>query len=315
MLARAALAAALALLVSGDVARLGWGALAPGRLIFPYLWLFLLLEAARVRRRVGDGEVFLAGAAAAMLHAGVYAKDLQHGFHPLGVDWPGAVSACFDGGMTAVLALHGAVRLRPRREPAPESAGLLLPVFLVFVLGAAACVYGIRTAFGFYRADRLLGDTWLFGDLLFAGLAWALFRRASEHSWEGEAPERENWVWALSAFVVWLPAARLVARVCALFELPDPLLYFFVGAWTVAAGVLFWRLWRERAHAALVEPRELSRPAAVAALWRAAGSLILAAALGAGLADPRAGAMFSAFVDLPTYALFAWAFLATRLKV
>ncbi|MCR4296539.1 MAG: hypothetical protein NUW21_13470, partial [Elusimicrobia bacterium] len=145
MFARALAAAALALLISGDVARLGWGAVGLWHLSFPYLWLFVLLEAFRARRRVGDGEVFLAGAAMAMLYGGVYAKDLQYGLHPFGVDWLGVLAAAFDGGMTTVLALHVAARLRPRDE-APAEPGVLASVFLVFVLGAAAVVYGVKTS-------------------------------------------------------------------------------------------------------------------------------------------------------------------------
>ena len=136
MIARAAIASALALLISGDVARLGWGAVGLWHLLFPYVWLFVLLEGGRARRRIGDGETFLAGAAMAMLYGGVYAKDLQYGAHPLGIDWLGSLCALFDGGMTALLALHGAERIRPRGDEEPEM-GMLPVVFLVFCLGAA----------------------------------------------------------------------------------------------------------------------------------------------------------------------------------
>ena len=71
MLARSFLAAALALLISGDAARLGWEAFGAWHFIFPYLWLFLLLESGRARRRLSDGSVFLAGASMAMLYGAV----------------------------------------------------------------------------------------------------------------------------------------------------------------------------------------------------------------------------------------------------
>lgn len=314
MLARALGAAALALLISGDVARLGWGAVGPWHLVFPYLWLFLLLEAGRARRRIEDGEVFLAGAAMAMLYGGVYAKDLQYGAHPFGVDWLGTLCALFDGGMTAVLAFHAADRIRARGDEEPAEAGMATLVFLVFALGAAASVYGVKTALNFYRADRMLDDTWLVADLLFAAAAWALARRAWTRSEEDREAGRERWVWALAALAVWLPGARLIARACLAVELPGVLLYFFVGAWTASAGWLFWSLWRERGHGDLFAVSG-SRPALAAAAWRAAGALLLALSLGEDLNDSSAAGLFSAAVDWPSRALFAWAFLTSRLKV
>lgn len=314
MLARALGAAALALLISGDVVRLGWDAVGLWHLVFPYLWLFLLLEAGRARRRIEDGEVFLAGAAMAMLYGGVYAKDLQYGPHPFGVDWLGTLCALFDGGMTAVLAFHAADRVRPRGDGEPAEMGLLTIVFLVFSLGAAAAVYGVKTALNFYRADRMLGDSWLVADILFAAAAWVLARRAWARTEEDGEAGREPWVWALAAFAVWLPGARLIARACMAVELPGVLLYFFVGSWTAAAAWLFWRLWKERAHN---DPSVVSgsRPALASALWRAGGAVILALWLGADLNDSSAAGLFSAFIDWPTRALFAWAFLTSRLKV
>lgn len=316
MLARALVAAALALLVSGDVARLGWDAVGLWHFLFPYLWLFVLLEAGRARRRIEDGTVFLAGAAMAMVYGGVYAKDLQHGLHPAGVDWLGSLCALFDGGMTTVVALHAADRLLPRRGEPPEEAGMLAVVFLVFVLGAAASVYGVKSVFNFYRADRMLGPSWLFGDLLFAAAAWRLARRAWDRSESEEAAGegREPWIWAVAALAVWLPGARFVATLCGFFELPAPLLYFFVGSWTAAAAVVFWRLFKERAHADAA-PARGSRPVLGAAVWRAAGALLLVLALGAELNAPRAEGLFSAAIDWPSRALLAFAFLTSRLKV
>ncbi len=314
MLARALGAAALALLISGDVVRLGWAAVGPWHLVFPYLWLFLLLEAGRARRRIEDGEVFLAGAAMAMLYGGVYAKDLQYGPHPFGVDWLGTLCALFDGGMTAVLAYHAADRIRPRGDGEPAEMGMLTIVFLAFSLGAAAAVYGVKTALNFYRADRMLGDSWLVADIVFAAAAWTLARRAWTRTEEDAERGREPWVWALAAFAVWLPGARLIARACMAVELPEVLLYFFVGSWTAAAAWLFWRLWKERGHADLLAVSG-SRPALASGLWRAGGAVILALWLGADLNDSSAAGLFSALIDWPTRALFAWAFLTARLKV
>ncbi|MDO8756804.1 MAG: hypothetical protein Q7J64_02220, partial [Elusimicrobiota bacterium] len=300
MIARAAAASALALLISGDPARLGWGAAGLWHFVFPYLWLFVLLESTRARRRTDDAVAFLAGAAMAMLYGGVYAKDLQHGAHPFGVDLLGALCAAFDGGMTTVLALHIVERLRPRRDGAPPEMGLLVMGFLVFGLGAAAAVYGVKTGFNFYRADRMLGPTWLVADLIFAAAAWKFARLARAVSEAEDEPEggREPWLWALAAFAVWLPGARLIARACMAAELPSVLMYFFTGAWTLAAGVLFWRLWRERGHAELA-PVSGSRPALAAAVWRAVGALLIVLTLGAELNDGRAGGIFASAIDWP----------------
>lgn len=314
MLPRVLAAAALALLISGDAAKLGWDAVGFWHFLFPYVWLFTLLEAARTRRRIGDGEVFAAGAAMAMFYGGVYAKELQHGAHPFGIDWLGAPGAAFDGGMTTVLALHLAGRLRRRRGDAPAQAAVIPLVFLAFVLGAAAVVYAVKTSFNFYRADRMLGPTWLAADLLFAAVAWGLARGAWRRSDEEATAERESWTWGLAAFAVWLPGARFIAHLCAAMDLPAALLYFFTGAWTFASSGLAWRLWRERGHADLASAA-VSRPAAAAAWWRAAGALALVALLGADLNDARAAGIFSAAIDWPSRALFAWAFLTSRLDV
>ena len=318
MFMRALAAAALALLISGDAARLGWDAIGLWRFMFPYLWLFVLLEVGRARRRIEDGEIFLAGAAMAMLYGGIYAKDLQHGLHPFGIDWLGALCAAFDGGMTTVLALHVADRLRPRGEEEPREMGLLVIVFLVFGLAAAAAVYGVKTAFNFYRAERLLGPTWLVADILFAYAAWTLARRAWTRSEEEAETGRESWVWSLAAFAVWLPGARLIARACVAMELSGALLYFCVGAWTFGVVGIVWRL---RAAlptdfgSGIPSPRARSRAALAAALWREAGALILAVSLGADLNEARAAGLFSAAIDWPSRALFAWVFLTAKLKV
>lgn len=315
MFARAAAAAAIALLVGGDVVRLGWDAARLWHFTFPYLWLFVLLEAARARRRIEDGEVFLAGAAMGLLYGGIYAKDLQHGWHPFGVDWLSIPCAAFDGGMTAVLALHFVERLRPRGEEArSDGADIATIAFLVFVAGGALLVYLINTAFNFYRADRMLDATWLAADFGFAWGAWRLARRAGELSEEAAEPGRVPAVWAAAAFATWLPGARFLARATANAGLPSALTYFFVGSWTATAAWLFRQMWRERGHAPL-SPAEVSRPALAVALWRAAGALLLVWWLGADLNESRAEAMYSTLISWPTRALFAWVFLASRLKV
>lgn len=177
MRTRSFAAAALALLIGGEIARLGWGASGLWRFVFPWLWLFVLLEEERARRGLDDWKVFLAGAAMAMIDGGIYSKWLQDGFSPLGIDWVGILPAAFDGGMIAVLALHVLSKL----DPESGNKGLLSPAWTRVFLWAAACVaagiYVYKTAFDFYRAERLLGLTWLTADILFAIIAWRLARR------------------------------------------------------------------------------------------------------------------------------------------
>jgi hypothetical protein len=311
--ARAAVAAVVALLISGDFARLGWDALSVWHLVFPYFWMFVLLEWMRARRAVGDGTTFLVGAAVAMLYAGVYAKDLQHGWHPLGVDWFGIPCAVFDWGMIAVLGSHFGARVihRTGADAEPE---WFTTVFLAFVLGAAFVVYGIKTAFNYYRADRMLGPTWLLADLLFAYGAWKIGRRAWDNESDDDEKGREAWVWAVSAFAIWLPGGRLVARFCDMVGLPEALMYLFSAAWIYAVWHFGRLFWRERGH---FDKTELpaSRPAKTAALWRAIGTAALILWLGADLNDARAAGMFSIGIDWPSRALFALAFLTARLAV
>lgn len=189
---------------------------------------------------------------------------------------------------------------------------MLVILFLVFCLAAAVSVYGVKTAFHFYQADRMLGPAWLVADALFISAAWTLARRARTRSEEDAETGRESWIWGLAAFAVWLPGARLIARACAASGLPGAPFYFSIGAWTVILAGLCRRL---RSAAALPTPMARSRAALAAALWRAAGALILAVCLGADLSGARAAGLFSAMIDWPSRALFAWVFLAARLKV
>ena len=310
MLLRAAVAAALALLISGDVARLGWEAIGIWRFLFPFLGLFLVIESIRARRRVEDGEVFLLGAAAALLYAGVYTKSLQHGLQPLGVNWMGAVETAFDGGMTAVLALHVLAYARPRASE--ETPNVFLFGYLAAILAGAACVYAIKTSFNFYQGETLLRST-LFGDVLFIMLAGALVRRAKKQPEAVSSSGRDLWIFALAAVVVWLPGARFIAHLCAISGMRELMLYTAVGAWTTAIAGLFRRLW--------LEPREPdapavhSREATGAAAWRACGTLLLVLIIGSMQTDGRAEGMLAVLIDLPTRVLFACIFLTSRLSI
>ena len=307
------MAAAIALLISGDGVRLGWGAIQPWHLVFPYFWFFVLLELLRHRRRVDDAVLFTAGAAMGLFYGGIYAKDLQHGFHPLGIDFLAIPCAMFDWGLLTVVASHISSRLRPRSEE-DSFPSLSAIVFLSFGLGAAALVYGIHTIFKFYRADRMIGSTWLLADLFFAWCCWKMAQRTRHLAEEGEEGDRPDWLWAVAAVALWLPGARITARFFTMLEVPDILMYFFVAAWTAGIGYLAWRLWKERGHfdSTLVAD---SRYVKIAGLWRFVGSVLLILWMGADLNMTRTEGIFSFAIDLPSRALFALAFFTGRLKV
>ena len=194
MLPRALIAAALALLIGGDCARLGWDAFRLGHFLFPYLWLFLMIEFLRARRRIEDEELFFIGAALAVAYSGVYTKELQSGLHPYGIDWLAIPETAFDGGMTAVLSARAAGLWKPRVIGEIKQADRFIPAFLILCLMAASVIYGVNTAFNVYSAQRLLSATWLVADILLMGAAWALARRAFIRSGGVVDDGRKSWI-------------------------------------------------------------------------------------------------------------------------
>lgn len=309
---RPALAAALALLVGGDLAARGaWEALDLWRYLFPYLWLFLAFEALRSRRRLLDAEAFLLGAAVGLLHDGVYAKSLQEGASLLGIDWLGSLCAAFDWGMVAVLSLHAADALLPREET--ERALKLSELCgLVFLPAIALCGYFLRTFTGRYRYERMIGDTWLAADALFLIAAVLLYRRVLARAAEDEPGERDRGLWPLAAFCVWLPGAQGLGRLAEFWPLPFVL--SLACAWGAAVSWWVWRLWAERGHAD--SPTRRAAPALLAAAgWRLAGALLVLLVWGAGADDPRSTFAFSLLVELPTRLVFAYVFLTSRVEV
>ncbi len=306
---RAPLAALVALLIGGELAARGVDALTDVLgFLFPYLFLFLLFEALRARRRLLDEEAFLLGAAVGLLHEGVYAKTLQEGGLPLGVDALGAATAAFDWGMIAVLSLHVVDALIPRREREDRAVPEAVAAAAVGV--GAFLVYAFLTATGRYRYERMLGPGWLAADVVFAGAAAALLRRAWYRAAE-EEPERERWLWILAAFCAWLPAAQTIARAAG--EPTGFYSIFFLALWTAAFGVGVRRLWMERGRVD-VEPRRALRPALVTALCRLFAIAAIAFVFSAP-DDGRAAAFYQIFVEMPSRLAFGWIFFSERLAV
>ncbi|HXS99619.1 MAG TPA: hypothetical protein VN915_03015 [Elusimicrobiota bacterium] len=233
----------------------------------------------------------------------------------LDIDWLGSLASAFDWGMLSVVALHVADACFPRLEgesSASESSDLLELVALVFIPAAALTMYLFDAWVGRTRFQRMLGPAWLLADLLFAGAAFALARRAFVRSEAAEPEERDAWLWALGAFCAWLPGAQLLARVGggALTLLSG----MYIAAWTAGFGAWMWRLWRERGHVAW-EPRRAFAPILALAAWRLLGAIILCLVLGPVDTDPRSAAAFGFLVDLPSRLVFVTIFFACRLAV
>jgi hypothetical protein len=311
---RAPLAAAVALLIGGNLAVSGpaallnvWG------FLFPYLWLFLVFEAARRRRRLLDDEAFLLGAAVGLIQGGVLTKSLQDGVFFLGIDWTRAALAAFDWGLVTVLALHAADAFVPRAETEPEPGfGPLEYAALVFLPAAAVVGYLLDAASGRARYEKTLGPAWLLADLLFMGAAALLVRRALARAENGDAPPRDRGLWALAALAGWLPGAQLAARLGG--EWLSAMSLALILAWTAAFGAWFAGLWRARGRFD-GEPRRAARPVAAAAAWRLAGAALLCVLIGPASSDLRMAPAFTYLVELPVTLIFLSVFFRRRLAV
>lgn len=313
---RAPLAAVLALWLSGDLAARGAPALWDiGRWLLPYLFLFTLIERWRRTRRLLDDEVFLLGAAAGLVYEGVYAKDLQDGLMFLGINWLGAVSAAFDGGLVAILALHAldARWPRPPEPPEPTAKSLLAEsAVFAFVPAFAVAGWAVDAYTGRARYLHLLGPSWLLADLLLLGGAAALIRRALTRADETEPPPRDRGVWLLVAFCAWLSPAQFFTRLGGYWG--SPLSDLYLIAWTGAFGYWARMLWRERGHTKLASVR-VSRVLLALAAWRLVGSVILASVFGTAGDDPNAVAAYAFLVDMPVRVLFFSLFFGARFAV
>ena len=94
---------------------------------------------------------------------------------------------------------------------------------------------------------------------------------------------------------------------CAAFGMSDPAVYFFAAAWTVVVVALY-RCYRTVGHR--FDPF-VEGSMKAAAGWRAVATLAVLAWLGSDFQDARKEVILP-FIDLPSRALFAGAFLALR---
>ncbi|MDX6768915.1 MAG: hypothetical protein SF051_05240 [Elusimicrobiota bacterium] len=314
MLPRAVAESVAALLLGGALVTRGpAGLLRFWDWAIPYLVLFLGLEQVLRRRQAGPAMVFGLGAAFGLLFEGVYRKTVLDAMGFLGIDTAALAAALFDWGMLAVLATHLYSTRFPRRSP-DETAGQessLPAAAALSVLGAVmVLVYLVKTWFGHYIAERALGPTWLVTDILFAGGAVLLARRALD----ADPDEPSGWAYAGGGLVVWMPGVQTLFTWGESFAWPGAVTFLMGLSWTAAVGVGFRNLWAGRF--AVYESRvRVSKIALYAAAWRVVGSLALLAAYAPAPFDENAAAAYAVLVDIPSRAAFCYAFLASRLEV
>lgn len=272
---RLAVGLALGVLLDPGILTAGWW-----RWAFPWLLLYLAADRAAARG-ASDVRVFLLGAAFAFLYNGAYTKDMHDGFGFAGLSLPDILSTPLEWGMVAVLWLHAADAVIPRRRPFPAWT---FPLALA-VAAAAGLLYLMRFSFDHFQGDKLLGAFWPIYDLLFAGAAVALARA------------RPVMAWPVIGAGLWILAARLIAVLPA----PVPLQWTLQLAWSGLLAAAGWTTWRDRA-AFDDEPR------------RRQGLVLLSAGLHA-VAAVFAGSPLFLPLDLAGKLLFSYAFLTRRLAV
>lgn len=314
MLARAAAHSVIALLLGGALATRGWaGLLSPWDWAVPYLAGFLALEVLLRRSDKNAARVFGLGAAFALLYEGVYGKSVIDGLGFFGVELGAVAAACFDWGMLAVIATHLLSRRFPRERDA-QAPGLLasLPAggLLAVLGGLMVVVYLVKTWFGHYIAERGVGPTWLLTDVVFFIGAVALARQVLAR--EDAAPPL--WTYVLCAFAVCAPAMQALFAWSFVFAWPAPLTFMLSAAWLFVCVLGFRNLWVARAD---VDETPLPGSPFIlyAAAWRLVGSAVILMVFQPAFFDERAANSYALLVDLPSRALFAYAFLTSRLDV
>ncbi len=314
MLSRAAAQAVAALLLSGALVTRGpWGLLRFWDWAVPFLALFLGLELVLRRRQGGAARVFGLGAAFALLYEGVYTKTILDGLGFFGIDVVALAAACFDWGMLAVMASHLLSARFPRREPVdgPDLVAGLPALTALSILGLVmGVIYLIKTYFGYYIAERYIGQTWLLTDILFTGAAFVLARRVLDL----DPYEPPTWAYLAGAFLVWMPGNQVLWVWGGEYSWPLPVTILLAGLWAAGSALAFRNLWAGR-FAVEETPLRSSPIVMYAIAWRIVGGLAMLAAYAPAIFDDRAATAYSILIDIPSRAVFCYAFLASRLEV
>lgn len=310
MLLRAAAQAVVALLASGVLVTRGWwGVFRFWDWAIPFLVFFLALEIAL--RRAGGGvlRVFGLGAAFALLFEGVYRKSVLDSMGPLDVDIGATAAAMFDWGMLAVMATH-LLSVRFKRPPPQERSERAALGLLALLLAVMAVVYSVKTYFGHYIAERMIGPTWLITDILFVFAAVRLARRYLAE----EPSEPPRWTYGLGAFVVWSPGSLILSVWKDNFSWPLPVALLLGLAWTAAVALGFRNLWVSRMFVDET-PARASPVVLYAIAWRVIGGAALLLAFSPGEFDERVLGAYALLIDIPSRAAFCYAFFTSRLEV
>ncbi len=305
---RPALALALGPFLSGEALARGYGIWSdPWTLLFPYLFLFILLDRA-ARRRADDVQVFLLGSAFGFLYSGLYTKAMHDGAALTGLDWVAVAAGPLDWGMLSVLWLHVVEAARPRREATTSWFGTALLGAVAFGAGA---VYILKTAWDHYRIQRVLGLEWVVADLILAGLAYLLWRRSRRPGRPAGAPA---WVWWLAGGGLWMSGASALGQFGVRFGLPQPAYATMQAAWVLGVALAGWLAWRGRAQVAEV-PEKRQRLVLAAAALRLAGAAAFLYLAGPSELSSRAGFWPALTFEVPSRLLFYYAFFTSRLEV
>jgi hypothetical protein len=298
-------------MLSGLVVSRGLGVLAEWRtLVFPYLWLYLLIEGRVRRQALSDGQVFLLGGVFSFIYDGLLTKRMQDSFTISGLDWVAVLGGPLEWGMTVVVWLHCLQAFFPREEEPLSLPGQRAVLAGVPVLVAA--VYLWKSAFGHFRVEHFLGPMWLIDDLALAGAAvwlWRRYRRSQDE------PSYHNpaWVWVLVGLGLWFLGSGILAGVCLGLGAPKVLTYTVEASWLAALGIFLWVTWRDRKTYS-DDPVRRSRPVLASAGCRVLGTLLLLKLFGA-TDDPRMAFWSGLLCDWPSKMLFYYAFLTSRLEV
>ena len=300
--------------MSAEVMSGGFGVFLDVRLVlFPYLCLFLLVDHLISRHGLTDSHVFALGAGLSVLYFGLYRKDMHDGFALLGVNWVALLGRPLEWGMIFVLWFHCLAALFPRGRHLYERRfrGWVL---VAAIAAAAAATYAFKIHHGLYRGETLLGPFYIFVDTILAALALRFLWRL-RRTWGAELRLKDSrWIWGWAGVILWMMGAQILAEMSGIWKATEGFFYFLQFGWViglVAAGGLAWR----RRPKAQDEEVSASRPMLAAGGLRILGSVLLVLLVGPTDRFPEMNILAGLLCDLPSKALFFYAFFTTRLEV